>query len=96
MRDLRAFGRPPKLVRGKDAHQTAERNLASRLRKARASGLLTAEDEAELTAMDTLQPAGDAPQLAALVADDRSTSVMQAIRARSSATANPSQRRNTH
>ena len=43
--------------------QTAERNVAKRVNKAREAGRLTAEHEAELTAMD-----GDAPQLAEIAA----------------------------
>ena len=41
-----------------DPAPTAERNLAYRLRKARAAGRLTAEHEAELAAMGIEQPAG--------------------------------------
>ena len=77
MLDIRALGRLPQLKRSKDAAQTAERNLAKRLGKARAAGHLTAEHEAELTAMDVEQPAGDAPQLAR----DQTTCLMQDIRA---------------
>ena len=77
MAEVRAFGRRPKLVRSTSPESTAERNLAQRINKARVARRLTVEHEAELTAMDALQPAGDAPQLA----HDRATSVMHAIRA---------------
>ena len=63
MQEIQTLGRLPKHVKGTSEAQTAERNLAKRLNKARAAGRLTAEHEAELTAMD-----GDAPQLAEAVA----------------------------
>ena len=69
MQEIRIFGRLPKRVNGTSEAQTAERNLAKRFNKAREAGRLTAEHEAELTAMD-----GDAPQLAEIAA------LMQEIR----------------
>ena len=69
MQEIRTFGRLPKEVKGTSEAQTAERNLAKRFNKAREAGRLTAEHEAELTAMD-----GDAPQLAEIAA------LMQEIR----------------
>ena len=63
MQEIRTFGRLPKEVKGTSEAQTAERNLAKRFNNARAAGRLTAEHEAELTAMD-----GDAPQLAEIAA----------------------------
>ena len=65
-----------KADQGNLPEQIAERNLASRLRKARATGKLTGEHEAELAGMDVEQPAGEAPQLA----DDVATCLMQDIR----------------
>ena len=59
MQEIRILGRLPKEVKGTSETQTSERNLAKRFKKVRAAGRLTAEHEAELTAMD-----GDAPQLA--------------------------------
>ena len=59
MPEIRTFGYLPKDVKGTSDAQTAERNLAKRVNTAREAGRLTAEHEAELTAMD-----GDAPQLA--------------------------------
>ena len=61
--EIRTFGRLPKEVKGTSEAQTAERNLAKRFKKARAAGRLTAEHEAQLTAMD-----GDAPELAEIAA----------------------------
>ena len=80
MADVRTLGRVPKLIRGNDADQTAERNLAKRLRKARAAGRLTAEHEAELSSMDVQQPAGDAPQLANGEASQLAEDVMADVR----------------
>jgi hypothetical protein len=61
---IRAHVRVPQLRRGTDAANTAERNLAKRLDRARVGGHLAAEHQAELTAMDDAsqlveQPAGD-------------------------------------
>ena len=61
---IRALGRVPKQTRGTGAAQTAERNLASSFRRARADGRLTAEHEAELAGMDVEDAPGDDPQLA--------------------------------
>ena len=69
MQEIRTFGRLPKEVKGTSAAQTAEHNFAKRFNKAREAGRLTAEHEAELTAMD-----GDVPQLAEIAA------LMQEIR----------------
>ena len=52
MQDVRAFVRLPQEVNGSSETKTAERSLASRLRKSTSAGRLTAEHEAELTAMD--------------------------------------------
>ena len=59
--DIRDFGRLPKAVRGKDEASARERNLASRLRKARQAGRLSADHEAELASMgQASQPAQEA------------------------------------
>ena len=49
---IRAFGHVPHLRHSKQTAETAERNLAKRLDRARAAGRLTAENLAELAAMD--------------------------------------------
>ena len=49
LHDIRAFGRVPKQVRGSSDAQVRERNLAFRLRKARAAGRVSAAQEAELS-----------------------------------------------
>ena len=67
MQEVRGFGRLPKEVKGTSESQRAESNLASKLRKARSAGRLTAEHEAELTAMDG-EAHGDATQLAEIAA----------------------------
>jgi len=59
MQEIRDFGRLPKEVKGKDPDRIAERNLAQRLKTARAAGRLTVAHEAELADVD-----GDAPRLA--------------------------------
>jgi hypothetical protein len=53
MQAVRTFGRFPRQVRGIDDVSTNERNLAYRLRRARAAGHLTAEDEAELATLES-------------------------------------------
>ena len=69
MQEIRAFGRLPQAVQGTDAERTAERNLAQRLRKARAAGRVTAEQEAKLASM------------AGQLADEQTIGLMQEIRA---------------
>ena len=56
LHDIRAFGRVPKHVRGSSDAQVRERNLAFRLRKARAAGRVSAAQESELSDL------GDAPR----------------------------------
>ena len=51
MLQIRTLGRIPKHVKGTSETQSAERNLAKKLQKARAGGRLTAEHEAELAKM---------------------------------------------
>ena len=51
MQEIQILGRLPKHVKGTSEAQTAGRNLAKRLNKARAAGRLTAEHEAELAKM---------------------------------------------
>eukprot|EP00972_Heterocapsa_arctica_P040158 5917135-Heterocapsa_arctica.AAC.1 len=53
MQQVRDLGRLPKLVRGSEAAQTAERSLAQRLRRTREHGQLSPEDEAELDEIST-------------------------------------------
>ena len=49
---VRDFGRLPKAVRGDSEAQVRERNLASKLSKARVAGHLSAAQESELLALD--------------------------------------------
>ena len=64
LEDIRAFGRVPQLVRGSSDAAKRERNLGSRLRKARQAGLLSAAQESELAVLsDATQPAGTSEQL---------------------------------
>ena len=79
MQAVRTFGRLPRQVRGTDDVSTTERNLAYRLRRARAAGHLTAEDEAELAALKTQQVAGGPVHLAAALA--ARADLKQAVRA---------------
>ena len=70
MHDIRALGRVPKCVRGTSEAQVQERKLASRLRKARKNGRVSAVEEAELAHL------GNAIQL-----PNRSEKLMEDIRA---------------
>ena len=58
------FARVPLEVRGSSEADVQERNLGSRLRRARQAGLLSAAQESELAALsDATQPAGTSEQL---------------------------------
>ena len=70
--EIRKLGRLPRRVRGDEPEQVLERNLAYKLRKARAKGLLLQEAEAELAALpekatDPLQEFRDFGRLPRLV-----------------------------
>ena len=58
LKDICAFGRVPKQVRGSSEAETRERNLCDRLRKVRQAGLLSAAQETQLAELRAREHGG--------------------------------------